>query len=100
VNVYFVKLDPQLRKKVMTKKKNPQTMLPEEHKEVKIVFAPGCFDSFEGSQEELDELMADIGQMIRSGELFEKAVPLDELDDEELRHFAENIGQADKRNLQ
>jgi hypothetical protein len=29
-------------------------------KEMKIVFAPGCFDGFEGTQEELDQLMADI----------------------------------------
>lgn len=27
---------------------------------LKVVFAPGCFDSFEGSQEELDELMSEI----------------------------------------
>ena len=27
---------------------------------LKVVFAPGCFDSFEGTQEELDELMAEI----------------------------------------
>ena len=25
-------------------------------KEMKLVFAPGCFDSFEGSQEELEEM--------------------------------------------
>ena len=84
----------------MTKKKNTQIITTKENKEFKVVFAPGCFDTFEGTQEELDELMAEIGQQIRSGKLFEKAVPLDELDDEELRHIAENIGQADKRNLQ
>lgn len=84
----------------MTKKKNTQLIITEEHKEFKVVFAPGCFDTFEGAQEELDELIADIRQQFQSGELFEKAVPLDELDDEELRHIAENIGQADKRNLQ
>jgi hypothetical protein len=84
----------------MTKKKNPRDMSPEERQEVKVVFAPGCFDTFEGTQEELDELMAEIGKMIQSGELFDNAVPIDELDDEDLRHIAENIGQADKRNLQ
>lgn len=30
------------------------------NKPLKVVFAPGCFDSFEGSQEELDSLMAEI----------------------------------------
>jgi hypothetical protein len=84
----------------MTEKKNPRDMTPEERKELKVVFAPGCFDTFEGTQEELDELMAEIGKLIQSGELFDKAVPIDELDDEDLRHIAENIGQADKRNLQ
>ena len=75
-------------------------MSPEERKDVEIVFVPGCFDSFEGTQEELDDLMAEIGQLIQSGELFDKAVPIDELSDEELRMFAEDVGQADKRILQ
>lgn len=30
----------------------------------KIVFAPGCFDDFVGTQEELDELIADITQQL------------------------------------
>jgi hypothetical protein len=84
----------------MTKKKTPQDMTPEERKEVKVVFAPGCFDSFNGTQEELDDLMAEIGQMIQSGEIFDNAVSIDELGDEELRMFAEEFGGADKRKLQ
>ena len=86
----------------MTEKKTPQDMTPEERKELKVVFAPGCFDSFEGTQEELDELMAEIGRLITTGELFEQATPLDldEMTDEELREIAEDFGQADKRNLQ
>jgi hypothetical protein len=86
----------------MTEKKTPQDMTPEDRKELKVVFAPGCFDSFEGTQEELDELMAEIGRLITTGELFEQAtlLDLDEMTDEELREFAEDFGQADKRNLQ
>jgi hypothetical protein len=42
-----------------------------------IIFAPGCFDNFEGSQEELDELINRIKSMVESGELFELATPLD-----------------------
>jgi Mg2+ and Co2+ transporter CorA len=42
-----------------------------------IVFAPGCFDNFDGTQEELDELIASIHQMVDSGEIFEKARPID-----------------------
>ena len=30
---------------------------------LKVQFAPGCFDEFEGTQEELDLLMADIHSM-------------------------------------
>lgn len=44
---------------------------------IKIEFAPGAFDSFEGTQEELDQLIAEITQMAESGELFEKSEPLD-----------------------
>ena len=52
-------------------------------KDFKIEFAPGCFDNFEGSQEELDELVADLRGMIEDGSLFENARPLTEesLDD-------------------
>ena len=39
----------------------------------KIEFAPGCFDNFEGSQEELDNLVFEIKQMIQDGTFFEKA---------------------------
>jgi hypothetical protein len=55
-----------------------------ENKKPELVFAPGCFDSFEGTQEELDELVSEIQRMAESGELFEKSVPVDfdELDDE------------------
>ena len=61
-------------------------------KKIKIEFAPGCFDSFTGSQEELDELIAEIQKMADSGELFEKshAIDMDELIDED-PDFAEEI---------
>jgi len=43
----------------------------------KIKFAPGAFDAFEGSQEELDAMVADIQQLIESGEIFNKTVAVD-----------------------
>lgn len=46
-------------------------------KKIKVEFAPGAFDSFEGTQEELDELVAEIHRMIQSGEMLEKAQALD-----------------------
>jgi hypothetical protein len=63
-----------------------------------IIFAPGCFDSFEGTQEELDELVAEIQRMVDSGELFEKATPvsLDDLSDDDLEILAEQLGMTDE----
>lgn len=88
-----------MQKQQLVERKN---QMSEDNKPMKIVFAPGCFDGFEGTQEELDKLIADITQMAESGELFEKSVSvdIDDLSDEELRDIAENIGQADKRKLQ
>jgi hypothetical protein len=42
-----------------------------------LKFAPGCFDAFEGTQEELDELILEIQRLADSGELFEKSAPVD-----------------------
>jgi len=42
-----------------------------------ITFAPGAFDNFDGTQEELDGLVAEIQRMADSGELEENSIPLD-----------------------
>ena len=54
------------------------------NEKMKIEFAPGCFDQFDGTQEELDELMATITQMIDDGSLFENSRPLSEEDLDDL----------------
>ena len=58
------------------------------NKPLKIVFAEGCFDNFDGSQEELNELIANIQEWADSGELLENAIlindDLEDLDDEVL----------------
>jgi hypothetical protein len=61
-------------------------------KKIKIEFAPGAFDNFDGSQEELDELMAEIRRVVDTGEIFKKSRPLDidELIEEE-PEYAEQI---------
>lgn len=46
----------------------------------KITFAPGCFDNFEGTQEELDELVEHLTEMAATGELLEKSVSVDDLE--------------------
>ncbi len=69
----------------MTDKKTPE-----------IIFAPGCFDNFEGTQEELDQLMKQIQDMFESGEAQVQAISLndllDELTEEELEQLAEQVG--------
>jgi hypothetical protein len=56
-----------------------------DEKNLKIVFDPGCFDSFEGTQEELDEFVAELKKIIEDGSFLEKstAVDMDELDADE-----------------
>jgi hypothetical protein len=48
----------------------------------KVTFAPGCFNAFEGTQEELDALIQKITELVTTGELFENATPF-EVDEEE-----------------
>ena len=67
-------------------------------KELKLVFAPGCFDNFDGTQEELDEMIEQIRKMAETGELFEKSNPVsidelvDELTDDEIEDLVESMG--------
>jgi hypothetical protein len=50
----------------------------------KVIFAPGCFDSFEGTQEELEELIASIHAAVESGEFLENSISVDDMSDEDL----------------
>ena len=47
-----------------------------------VEFAPGCFDDFDGTQEELQELIAHIRQMANDGTLFEDSVKLNDEEEE------------------
>jgi hypothetical protein len=49
----------------------------ENKKPIEVIFAPGCFDHFDGTQEELDDLVKEIQKMAESGELFANSQPLD-----------------------
>lgn len=66
----------------------------------KIVFAPGCFDNLDVSQEELDALMADLEQMVEDGSLFENSRLLDENDPEDQAIIQQLMNEPVKRNLQ
>lgn len=70
-----------------------------------IVFAPGCFDNFDGTQEELDELIASIQQMVDSGAIFENARQIDfdnpsDEDRELIEHLMGLEENAEERKLQ
>lgn len=67
-----------------------------------VVFAPGCFDNFEGTQEELNEFIAEIQRLVESGELFENAIELDLDEDaaEDLDALATLIEGNSNRTLQ
>jgi len=53
-------------------------------KKIQIEFAPGAFDDFEGTQEELNELVAEIHRLVDTGELFDNSQPLTDETFEEL----------------
>jgi hypothetical protein len=55
-----------------------------EKKPLRVVFDPGCFDNFDGTQEELDEFVKQIQEFAESGLLFENSVELTDEDIEEL----------------
>lgn len=63
-------------------------------KGVEVVFAEGCFDNFEGTQEELDQFVAEINRMADSGELFEKSqqLDLDNMEPEDMIKLATALG--------
>jgi hypothetical protein len=50
----------------MTDTEKFEDLTPNDCKTLKVEFAPGCFDDFEGSQEELDELIAEITKMVHN----------------------------------
>ena len=60
-------------------------------KDFKIEFAPGCFDEFEGSQEELDQLVKDILDIVSEGSMVDNpnVLTVEDLDDlpDDLREF-------------
>lgn len=72
---------------------------------LKLVFAPGCFDQFDGTQEELDALIKEIEEAFESGEAFEQAVEIgtiedliDETDPDEIEEIRQQLFAP--RNLQ
>ena len=51
---------------------------------LKVVFAEGSMNEFDGTQEELDALVAEIKEMVANG-AFEDAIPITEEEEEEFK---------------
>lgn len=64
-------------------------------KPLELVFAEGCFDNWEGTQEELDEFIAEIRKLVESGEILERSEPVD---DEEAAQVIELMSARKPRN--
>jgi hypothetical protein len=78
-----------------------KAIMTDKPKATKIEFAPGCFDNFDGTQEELDELVSEIHRMFESGELEENSHEVDIEDlDEDIVEAIMRSEEDDNRNLQ
>ena len=69
----------------MNERKNQMT------EKLKVVFAPGCFDNFDGTEEELAAMLADIHQMVEDGTLMDNATPIDAEDEEFIEEMQKRI---------
>ncbi len=78
---------------------------------MKITFAPGCFDNFEGTQEELDAMVAEIQgifEKLTPEELQERSRPIsvdalledESISDDEFEQLLGALVERDNRNLQ
>lgn len=63
-------------------------------KKIEIEFAEGCFDEFDGTQEELDEIIAYIRELVDTGKLEEEAILLT---DEEAEVVLQNMDNKETR---
>lgn len=52
-------------------------------KKMPVVFVEGWADELDLGEEEYMDLVRGITQLVETGEIFEEAIPVDELDDEE-----------------
>lgn len=60
---------------------------------MKLVFAPGCFDNFEGTQEELDSLVKEIEQAFEKGDFLDESKIVD------VEELMENLSEDEIKNL-
>lgn len=77
----------------------------DEKKPLEVVFAPGCFDSLDMDQEELDKLMAEIQEKFANMTPEQLAFESIELTDEDFDELPDDVklqieSAGEKRNLQ
>lgn len=70
--------------------------MSKDKKPLNLEFAPGCFDTFEGTQDELNELIAEIhkafdGKTSEEIQAMSEPVDLDDLDEEEAEILKKQI---------
>ncbi len=64
--------------------------MSQDNKPLRVVFEPGCFDNWEGSQQELDELVEEIKQVFSDPDFLESledVADFTELSEEEQAWF-------------
>jgi hemolysin activation/secretion protein len=71
----------------------------DEPKELKVVIAPGAFDSFEGTQEELDALQAEIMAMFANKTPEELMAESRPITIEDLEEMVENGEEAEVKQI-
>jgi len=67
-----------------------------------ITFLPGCFNSFDGTQEELDEFIKELTNFFENAseeELLEKSTPLTDSDTDDIEELFNNFLNSDKKAL-
>lgn len=83
---------------------NNRGNMTDSKKPLEVQFAPGCFDHFDGTQEELDALMEEIKTVFANmtpEELEAQSIPLDETSlTEEEREVLDAADQARGQSLQ
>jgi len=65
--------------------------MSDDTKDLNLVFAPGCFDDFDGTQEELDALVQEIYDTFNKGDWMQEAETLDPDEDRELVNYIESV---------
>ena len=61
---------------------------------LKVVFQEGCFDDFDGTPDELAEMIAELHRMAADGTIMDNATPLD---DDQIEELNEGLSRREQR---